>query len=115
MPAFGWSFYARNVVPIGVLFALSLGFSNLAAVRLSVSFIQMVKALTPLLALGISVYLRIEHLTRALAASASSRRPPPPDAPHARVNPAPRPTPRPPPRSRVGHVRRRNDRVVGRD
>jgi hypothetical protein len=64
------SFYGKNVVPIGVLFALSLGFSNLAAVRLSVSFIQMVKAMTPLIALGISVYMKTEHLTNSLAMSA---------------------------------------------
>ena len=64
----GWRFYGRNVVPIGVLFALSLGSSNLAAVRLTVSFIQMVKALTPMLALAIAVAMRLETATRTLVA-----------------------------------------------
>lgn len=71
VPELGWSFYVRNVVPIGVLFALSLGFSNLAAVRLSVSFIQMIKALTPLLALAISVAMRLEKATPTLIAVVS--------------------------------------------
>ena len=62
----GWTFFGRNVVPIGILFALSLGTSNLAAVRLTVSFIQMVKALTPMLALAISVAMRLESANRTL-------------------------------------------------
>jgi drug/metabolite transporter (DMT)-like permease len=66
VPALGWAFYARNVVPIGVLFALSLGTSNLAAQLLSVSFIQMVKALTPMLTLAIAVSMGMERTSPAL-------------------------------------------------
>ena len=64
----GWRFWARNVLPIGLLFAASLGTSNLAAMRLTVSFIQMVKALTPMLALAISVAMKMETATRTLVA-----------------------------------------------
>ena len=64
----GWRFWARNVMPIGLLFALSLGTSNLAAVRLTVSFIQMIKALTPMLALAISVAMKMETATLTLVA-----------------------------------------------
>uniref|UniRef100_A0A0E0MC86 Sugar phosphate transporter domain-containing protein n=1 Tax=Oryza punctata TaxID=4537 RepID=A0A0E0MC86_ORYPU len=39
--------YAASVVPIGALYALSLWFSNSAYIYLSVSFIQMLKALMP--------------------------------------------------------------------
>jgi hypothetical protein len=69
VPELGWTFFAKNVVPIGVLFAFSLGFSNLAAVRLSVSFIQMIKALTPMLTLAISVAMGLEKATTSLVAS----------------------------------------------
>ncbi|KAK2966308.1 hypothetical protein RJ640_018119 [Escallonia rubra] len=41
------SIYLKSVVPIGVLYALSLWASNSAYIYLSVSFIQMLKALTP--------------------------------------------------------------------
>ncbi len=68
----GWRFWARNVLPIGLLFAASLGTSNLAAMRLTVSFIQMVKALTPMLALAISVAMKMETATRTLVAGAAA-------------------------------------------
>ena len=70
----GWRFWARNVLPIGLLFAASLGTSNLAAMRLTVSFIQMVKALTPMLALAISVAMKMETATRTLVAGAREGR-----------------------------------------
>jgi hypothetical protein len=66
VPALEWRFIVRSVLPIGFLFAMSLGFSNLAAMRLTVSFIQMVKALTPLMALAISVSMGMEVATRSL-------------------------------------------------
>uniref|UniRef100_A0A0E0IY40 Sugar phosphate transporter domain-containing protein n=1 Tax=Oryza nivara TaxID=4536 RepID=A0A0E0IY40_ORYNI len=44
------SLYAASVVPIGALYALSLWFSNSAYIYLSVSFIQMLKALMPVAA-----------------------------------------------------------------
>lgn len=39
--------YLRAIVPIGVMFSLSLIFSNLTYLYLSVAFIQMLKATTP--------------------------------------------------------------------
>lgn len=59
-PKFGWAIWTRNVLPIGILYALSLATSNLGAARLTVSFVQMIKALTPLVALGVSVLLKVE-------------------------------------------------------
>lgn len=59
-PKFGWNVWTRNVLPIGILYALSLATSNLGAARLTVSFVQMIKALTPLVALGVSVLLKVE-------------------------------------------------------
>lgn len=59
-PKFGWNIWGRNVLPIGILYALSLATSNLGAARLTVSFVQMIKALTPLVALGVSVLLKVE-------------------------------------------------------
>jgi hypothetical protein len=55
VPQLGWDFYIRNIVPLGLMFAGSLGASNLAAMRLSVSFIQMIKAVTPMMTLAVSV------------------------------------------------------------
>lgn len=71
VPSLGADFYVKNVLPIGILFAFSLGFSNLAALRLSVSFIQMVKALTPMLTLAISVAMSLERFSQALGAIVS--------------------------------------------
>lgn len=68
VPRLTWSFWLKNILPIGLLYAGSLAFSNLAVMRLSVSFIQMVKALTPLMALGFSVARGIETPTRSLIA-----------------------------------------------
>lgn len=59
-PKFGWSVWGKNVMPIGVLYALSLATSNLGAARLSVSFVQMIKALTPLVALGVGILFAVE-------------------------------------------------------
>ena len=47
IPQVGWTFYAKNIVPLGAMYALSLSCSNYAAMRLTVSFIQMIKAVTP--------------------------------------------------------------------
>jgi hypothetical protein len=38
--------YLRNIVPVGVLFSVSLILSNWVYLRLSVSFIQMIKGLS---------------------------------------------------------------------
>jgi hypothetical protein len=39
--------YLRAIVPIGVFFSLSLAFSNMTYIHLSVAFIQMLKVHTP--------------------------------------------------------------------
>ncbi|XP_030553068.1 probable sugar phosphate/phosphate translocator At2g25520 [Rhodamnia argentea] len=51
-------FYLKNVVPTGALYALSLWFSNSAYIYLSVSFIQMLKALKPVAVYSIGISLK---------------------------------------------------------
>ncbi|KAH6792417.1 Drug/metabolite transporter superfamily protein [Perilla frutescens var. hirtella] len=50
--------YFSSVVPIGALYALSLWLSNSAYIYLSVSFIQMLKALMPVAVYSIGILLR---------------------------------------------------------
>ncbi|GAB4837744.1 hypothetical protein Ancab_002613 [Ancistrocladus abbreviatus] len=50
--------YLNAVVPIGILYSLSLWLSNSAYIYLSVSFIQMLKALMPVAVYSIGVALR---------------------------------------------------------
>lgn len=50
--------YLTSVVPIGALYSLSLWFSNSAYIYLSVSFIQMLKALMPVAVYSIGVSLK---------------------------------------------------------
>lgn len=52
--------YARRVMPIGLLFSLTLWFSNASYLYLSVAFIQMVKAMTPCLVYLVGVVFGIE-------------------------------------------------------
>lgn len=52
--------YISSVVPIGALYAMSLWFSNSAYIYLSVSFIQMLKALMPVAVYSIGVMLKKE-------------------------------------------------------
>ncbi|KAK7292059.1 hypothetical protein RIF29_07720 [Crotalaria pallida] len=52
--------YLRSVVPIGLLYSLSLWFSNSAYIYLSVSFIQMLKALMPVAVYSIGVLFKKE-------------------------------------------------------
>ncbi|URE35474.1 Triose-phosphate Transporter family [Musa troglodytarum] len=52
--------YVASVVPIGALYSLSLWFSNSAYIYLSVSFIQMLKALMPVAVYSIGVVLKKE-------------------------------------------------------
>ena len=51
--------YLRNIVPIGLMFSLSLICGNLAYLYLSVSFIQMLKATMPVVTLITSWALRV--------------------------------------------------------
>ncbi|CAH8392362.1 unnamed protein product, partial [Eruca vesicaria subsp. sativa] len=52
--------YLRSVVPIGALYSLSLWLSNSAYIYLSVSFIQMLKALMPVAVYSIGVLFKKE-------------------------------------------------------
>lgn len=55
-----WDFYFKSVVPIGLLYSLSLWLSNSAYIYLSVSFIQMLKALMPVAVYSIGVIFKKE-------------------------------------------------------
>ena len=66
LPKLGWDFYIKHIIPLGLMFAGSLGSSNLAAMRLSVSFIQMIKAVTPMMTLAVSVMYGTEKPYRSL-------------------------------------------------
>ncbi|KAI3981992.1 hypothetical protein MKX01_018898 [Papaver californicum] len=60
--------YISSVVPIGALYSLSLWFSNSAYIYLSVSFIQMLKALMPVAVYSISVMFKKESFkTKTMA------------------------------------------------
>ena len=61
--------YVRRVMPIGALYAASLWLSNSAYLHLSVSFIQMTKALMPGL-----VYTTVRSRVRSLPASPGAHR-----------------------------------------
>ncbi|XP_074558626.1 putative sugar phosphate/phosphate translocator At5g25400 [Curcuma longa] len=52
--------YLSSVVPIGALFSVSLWFSNSAYIYLSVSFIQMLKALMPVAVYSIGIFFEKE-------------------------------------------------------
>ncbi|KAK7283078.1 hypothetical protein RIF29_12336 [Crotalaria pallida] len=53
--------YLSSVLPIGALYSLSLWLSNSAYIYLSVSFIQMLKALMPVAVYSIGVMLKKDH------------------------------------------------------
>ncbi|KAJ7538862.1 hypothetical protein O6H91_11G065900 [Diphasiastrum complanatum] len=52
--------YSSSIIPIGALYSLSLWLSNSAYIYLSVSFIQMLKALMPVAVYSIGVMLKKE-------------------------------------------------------
>ncbi|XP_031110059.1 probable sugar phosphate/phosphate translocator At2g25520 [Ipomoea triloba] len=56
-----WELYLKSVVPIGLLYSLSLWLSNSAYIYLSVSFIQMLKALMPVAVYSIGVVFKKEN------------------------------------------------------
>uniref|UniRef100_A0A0D6QWM5 Sugar phosphate transporter domain-containing protein n=1 Tax=Araucaria cunninghamii TaxID=56994 RepID=A0A0D6QWM5_ARACU len=53
--------YLSSIVPIGALYSMSLWFSNSAYIYLSVSFIQMLKALMPVAVYSIGVTLKKDN------------------------------------------------------
>ncbi|KAJ8643125.1 hypothetical protein MRB53_004873 [Persea americana] len=61
--------YITSVVPIGALYSLSLWFSNSAYIYLSVSFIQMLKALMPVAVYSISVLFKKDSFRSATMAN----------------------------------------------
>ncbi|WRT67032.1 uncharacterized protein IL334_003998 [Kwoniella shivajii] len=58
--------YLKSILPIGVLFSGSLILSNTAYLTLSVSFIQMLKAFTPVAILLISAIFKLQVLSSRL-------------------------------------------------
>jgi len=54
VPAMGWAEWAKAVLPIGLMYSLALVTSNMAANILTVSFVQMLKACTPMVVLGVA-------------------------------------------------------------
>ncbi|XP_062147602.1 probable sugar phosphate/phosphate translocator At4g32390 [Alnus glutinosa] len=58
--------YLNTVVPIGALYALSLWLYNSAYIYLSVSFIQMLKALTPVAVYSIAVVFKKDPLNTGI-------------------------------------------------
>ncbi|GAA5972849.1 hypothetical protein JCM11641_003971 [Rhodosporidiobolus odoratus] len=59
-----WNRWYSNIVPIGALFSASLIFSNLAYLTLSVSFIQILKAMTSVVVLGMSVLMGLDKFNQ---------------------------------------------------
>ncbi|RKO91774.1 triose-phosphate transporter family-domain-containing protein [Blyttiomyces helicus] len=59
-----WSRWAKSVLPIGALFSLGLATGNHAYLHLSVSFIQMLKSVTPVAILLVSWIFRTEEPNR---------------------------------------------------
>jgi hypothetical protein len=73
VPTLGWAFYFRWIIPLACMYAVSLAASNIAAQRLSVSFIQMIKAVTPLVRVRAPREARAGRLTYSLPPRASPR------------------------------------------
>ncbi|RKO91491.1 duf250 domain protein membrane protein [Blyttiomyces helicus] len=59
-----WNQWAKSVLPIGALFSLALATGNYAYLYLSVSFIQMLKSVTPVAILLMSWIFRTEEPNR---------------------------------------------------
>ena len=63
VPAMGWAGWARAVIPIGLMYSLALVTSNMAANILTVSFVQMLKACTPMVVLTVAALQGTEKAT----------------------------------------------------
>ncbi|KAI9184336.1 hypothetical protein H9P43_003389 [Blastocladiella emersonii ATCC 22665] len=61
-----WDSWARSVLPIGIFFSASLMLNNYAYLYLSVSFIQMLKAKTPLATLILSSMFGLQKINNQL-------------------------------------------------
>ena len=63
IPEMGWGGWARAVLPIALMYSLALVSSNMAANILTVSFVQMLKACTPMVVLGVAAMQGTERAT----------------------------------------------------
>ncbi|KAL1510812.1 hypothetical protein AB1Y20_007096 [Prymnesium parvum] len=68
IPFVSWRDIGLRFVPVGICFALSLGLGNAAYLYISVAFIQMIKASTPVAVLLVSFALRLEKPNGTLVA-----------------------------------------------
>ncbi|KAJ1501591.1 hypothetical protein HMI54_008553 [Coelomomyces lativittatus] len=66
-----WTQWIQSIVPIGMFFSGSLIFYNVAYLTLTVSFIQMLKATTPIVVLFFSFALGLKEWSRALVLNVS--------------------------------------------
>ncbi|GAB4814468.1 hypothetical protein N2152v2_001514 [Parachlorella kessleri] len=64
-------FYVTKMLPVGLFMALTLHFGNLVYLYLTVSFIQMLKAFTPIITMIALFAARLESPTRRLIVSVS--------------------------------------------
>jgi hypothetical protein len=64
-----WDMYLRAVVPIGCLYAVILALSNATYIYLSVSFIQMIKAITPASVYAVGCFMGTEAWSWRMAAN----------------------------------------------
>ena len=71
IPSLGWPVYLRAVPALGALFAGSLACSNLAAARLTVATVQVIKALSPLITVAVMFGMGSERYQPALVAVAA--------------------------------------------
>ncbi|KAL4428420.1 hypothetical protein ABPG75_002509 [Micractinium tetrahymenae] len=64
-------FYATKILPVGLFMALTLHFGNLVYLYLTVAFIQMLKAFTPIITMIALFVARLETPSRRLVGSVS--------------------------------------------
>lgn len=66
-----WRFYCTKILPVGLFMALTLHFGNLVYLYLTVAFIQMLKAFTPIITMLSLFVARLETPSRRLVLSVS--------------------------------------------
>jgi TRAP-type uncharacterized transport system fused permease subunit len=59
-----FSYQSQNIAPVGVCLAVNLALGNAAYLYLTVSFIQMLKAFTPVVVLTIGIVCGLEKAER---------------------------------------------------
>jgi hypothetical protein len=64
----GWAFYLRHFVALSVLFTTALACGNVAASRLSVSFVHVLKAITPVVTLLVGIVAGVNKVCVKLMA-----------------------------------------------